>query len=63
VRDGWGSPVPGDSIATARRDGNFGGLGLQPQHAALVAEVYRQYPHSRLLAKAAVLIEKAGGQQ
>ena len=35
----------------------------QPQHAALVAEVYRQYPHSRLLAKAAVLIEKAGGQQ
>ena len=32
-------------------------------HAALVAEVYRQYPHSRLLAKAAVLIEKAGGQQ
>jgi hypothetical protein len=33
------------------------------RHAALVAEVYRQYPHSRLLAKAAVLIEKAGGQQ
>jgi hypothetical protein len=32
-------------------------------HAALVAEVYRQYPHSRLLAKAAILIEKAGGQQ
>jgi hypothetical protein len=30
------------------------------RHAALVAEVYRQYPHSRLLAKAAVLIEKAG---
>ena len=33
------------------------------RHAALVAEVYRQYPHSRLLAKAAILIEKAGGQQ
>jgi hypothetical protein len=32
-------------------------------HAALVAEVYRQYPHSRLLAKAAILIEKAGGRQ
>jgi hypothetical protein len=33
------------------------------RHAALVAEVYRQYPHSRLLAKASVLIEKAGGRQ
>lgn len=33
----------------------------QPQ--AIIADVYRQYPQSKQLAKAALLLEKAGGQQ